>query len=218
MKEATEVFQAKPALRGTSHLLATVLALLGGLHLLIVAPPGSGPPVLVYVASLLALFGVSALYHKPMWKNSIRSRLRRLDHSTIFIFIAATYTPICLLALPHEIGQPLLAMVWICATLGVIKSLFWVGAPRLVTALLYVAMGWLAVGSLGALPAALGAQGVGLLFAGGAIYTLGAILYALKWPEPFPGIFGHHEVFHALVIVAAICHFTLIRAIVIEAV
>jgi hemolysin III len=206
--------KVKPRLRGVSHLYAALAAAAAGLWLLLAAPEGATGPVFVYVAGLVALFGVSALYHRPMWPLAVRRHLKRLDHATIFVFIAATYTPICLLALGADVGRSLLWAVWIGAALGALKAIFWPGAPRAVTATLYVAIGWLAVVAFSSLPAALGGLGVGLLFAGGALYTLGAVLYAARWPEPLPGVFGHHEVFHLLVIAAAVCHFLMVTGVV----
>src|SRR5690606_35554204 len=125
--------------------VATFVALVAGAHLVIAAPSEATVPVAMYVAGLIALFGVSALYHKPMWPLSVRGHLKRLDHATIFLFIAATYTPICLLALGSEGGQGLLTIAWIGAGIGALKSIVWPGAPRMVTAALYVSLGWLAV-------------------------------------------------------------------------
>ncbi len=178
------------------------------------APASATAPVAVYVAGLVALFSISALYHKPSWSTPARLRLRRLDHATIFVFIAATYTPVCLLALGNGTGHQMLTAVWVAAGTGVLKSVFWPGAPRLLSACLYIAMGWIVITGFSSLPAALGGVNLALLGAGGLLYTLGALFYAFKWPEPCPRVFGYHEVFHAMVIAAAACHFVVIRNIV----
>lgn len=207
----------KPRLRGVSHLVAAVFAVVAGSQLVLAAPAGTKGPVLIYVAALIALFGVSALYHKPMWSVRMRQRLKRLDHATIFVFIAATYTPVCLLAVGTERGHGLLMAVWIAAGVGALKAVLWPGAPRSVTAALYVAVGWLAAAGFSALVGALSPVGLALLIAGGVLYTTGAVLYALRWPDVMPGVFGHHEVFHVLVIAAAVCHFVMVRGIVFQA-
>jgi hemolysin III len=208
--------RVKPKLRGVSHLVAAIAAVLAGSQLVIASPADRRGPVVIYVAGLIALFGVSALYHKPMWSLRVRAWLKRLDHATIFVFIAATYTPVCWLALGTEQGHGLLLAVWIGAAIGAIKSIVWPGAPRSVTAALYVAVGWLASTGFSALVGALGPTGLGLLIAGGVLYTTGAVLYALRWPDVVPGVFGPHEVFHVVVIAAAVCHFVLVRGIVFQ--
>ncbi|NLE88385.1 MAG: hemolysin III [Myxococcales bacterium] len=207
----------KPRLRGVSHVAAAFVALAAGVHLLLAAPTGIIVPVAVYVCGLVALFTVSGLYHKPMWSLRMRQQLKRLDHATIFVFIAATYTPVCVLALGAEGGKRLLMAVWIGAALGALRAVAWPGAPRAVSAALYVAVGWLAIAGFSALVAALGGTGMALLIAGGVLYTTGAVLYALRWPDLVPGVFGHHEVFHVLVIAAATCHFVMVRGLVVGA-
>lgn len=207
----------KPLLRGVSHIIATFFAAAGSIHLLAIAPARAITSVLVYSGGLIALFGVSSIYHKPVWPEKIRKRLRRLDHSTIFIFIAATYTPICVIGLWDKNGPLILITVWICALCGVLKSLFWPHAPRFLTAGLYIAMGWIIIGNFGNLPKILSPLYLALLVGGGLLYTIGAVFYSLKRPNPLPGIFGYHEVFHAMVIGAALCHYLVIRSIVLHA-
>jgi len=197
----------KPLLRGVSHEIAAVAALFAWALLAAAAGPGR-PRVAsnVYGASLFTLFLVSALYHRPTWSPRARLLMRRLDHSAIFLLIAGTYTPLCLL-LPRSSGLPLLALVWAGAIAGVVRSILWVHAPKPLVAALYVLLGWVAVPVVPALRAALGGGVIALLFAGGAAYTIGAVVYATRRPDPFPRVFGYHEVFHALVIAAAACHF-----------
>jgi hemolysin III len=163
----------------------------------------------VYGASLVTLFVVSAAYHRPTWAPRARSWMRRLDHSAIFLLIAGTYTPLCLL-LPPSTGLRLLAGVWAAAALGIVQSIVWVHAPKALVAAVYVALGWAALPVLPAMRAVLGTEAIALLAAGGAAYTIGAVVYAVRRPDPFPRVFGYHEVFHALVIVAAICHFAVV--------
>ena len=197
----------KPLLRGISHEIAAGVALLAWGALVLAARPGLPRAASnVYGASLFTLFLVSAAYHRPTWKARARLLMRRLDHSAIFLLIAGTYTPFCLL-LPRASGLPLLAIVWGGAIAGVAQSILWVRAPKPLVAAVYVLLGWVIVPVVPALRAALGGGAILLLFAGGAAYTLGAVVYAARRPDPFPRVFGYHEVFHALVIVAACCHF-----------
>jgi hemolysin III len=204
---ATVLAPEKPLLRGVSHEIAAGVALAGWVALALVATPGRGRVAAnVYGASLFTLFVVSALYHRLDWRPRARLIMRRLDHSAIFLLIAGTYTPFCLL-LPPATGRPLLALVWGGAAAGVLQSLLWVRAPKVLSAALYVLLGWVVVPVLPSLRATLGGVGVALLAGGGAVYTLGAIVYAARRPDPFPRVFGYHEVFHAMVIAAAACHF-----------
>jgi hemolysin III len=172
---------------------------------------------LVYGLSLVAMFGVSALYHRPTWQPAARARMRRLDHATIFLLIAGTFTPFAVLGLEGRETTTLLCIAWGGALLGLLQALFWVHAPKPLTALLYLAMGWAISPYFGALRAALGNAPLGLLLAGGVAYSLGALVYALRRPDPFPRTFGYHEVFHALVIVASVCHFAAVLGLVVRA-
>lgn len=165
---------------------------------------------LVYSLGLLILFGVSAIYHRPHWEPEQRKLMKRLDHSAIFILIAGTATPICLLALPEKEGFQFLTLNWIVAFAGVLQSIFWVKAPKFVTAILYVAMGWLAVPYLSDLKSSLGMDKVILILIGGIFYTVGAVFYATKRPKLVPHIFGYHEIFHVFTIIAAAFHFFVI--------
>jgi hemolysin III len=196
----------KPLLRGVSHEIAAALALAAWVALAVLAPAAHARAAAhVYGASLFTLFAVSALYHRPTWPARARAFMRRLDHSAIFVLIAGTYTPFCLL-LGGRRGELLLALAWSGAALGVLQSILWVHAPRAVVAVLTVALGWLVAPLLPALHALLGAPGLALLAGGGVLYTLGAVIYATRRPDPFPRVFGYHEVFHALVVAAAGLH------------
>ncbi len=193
----------KPRMRGWLHFYAFFTAIACGVVLVSLAPALS---TIVYSLTVCGLFGVSALYHRRVWTERGYQTMRRLDHAMIFVFIAGTYTPFCALLLPPAKGTLLLTVVWAGALGGAVMSLIWPHAPRWVSAPLYLALGWVAVAVL---PDILGNGGVAalvLLLAGGAIYSLGAICYALKRPNPWPKVFGHHEFFHACTLVAAICH------------
>ena len=206
------VHTTKPLLRGVSHEVAALAALGGWAALAATAPPGAARAAAhVYGGCLFALFAVSATYHRPTWSTRARAWMRRLDHSAIFLLIAGTYTPLCLL-MDDRVGRRLLAIVWMGAGLGVARSILWVRAPRIVTAALCIALGWAVLPVLPAARAAVGDGGLALLAAGGVAYTVGAGIYAARRPNPWPRVFGYHEVFHALVIVAATCHFGVMYA------
>jgi hemolysin III len=197
----------KPVLRGVSHEIAAFVALAAWIALVAAAAPGRGRfAAIVYGATLLALFTVSALYHRPTWAPRQRLLWRRLDHAAIFLLIAGTYTPFCLL-LGGTAGAVELAIVWGGAALGVVQSVVWPRAPKPLVAAVYVALGWAIVPLTPALSGALGVPALGFLLAGGVAYTVGAVVYALRRPDPFPRVFGYHEVFHALVVLAAALHF-----------
>jgi len=204
----------KPRLRGVVHQWSSLLAVAGWVWLVAIAQtPRARVAAFVYGASITLLFVVSAVYHRPMWSPQMRARLKRLDHATIFVFIAGTYTPISLLALEPRLGVPLLAVAWAAAALGVLRVVLWPRAPRVVVAGLYVLVGWLAVPLFPAL-LALGPVGFSLMLAGGLVYSAGAAVYALKRPDPAPAVFGYHEIFHVMVTVAAVCHFVVVHQVI----
>jgi hemolysin III len=158
----------------------------------------------VYALSLMGLFGASALYHRINWRSvTTREWMRRLDHSMIFVLIAGSYTPFAVLVLHGPLAIAILVGVWAGALLGLVINLVWSDAPRWLHALLYVTLGWVAVGALPQLAGAIGVGGMILLGLGGVLYTLGAVVYAVRRPDPVPSVFGYHEVFHTLVIAAA---------------
>jgi hemolysin III len=203
----------KPLLRGVSHEIASGLALAGWVVLAVTAASAAArTAAMIYGASLFALFAVSATYHRPTWSPRARLVMRRLDHSAIFLLIAGTYTPFCLLMGGRQ-GRVLLAVAWTGAALGVLQSVFWVKAPKPLIAVLYVVLGWVIVPVLPAMRASLGGVGLGLLAGGGLAYTVGAVVYATRRPDPFPRVFGYHEIFHALVVVAAVCHFAAVASV-----
>lgn len=159
------------------------------------------------MTTVLGLFGVSALYHRKTWRTvGARTWMRRLDHSMIFLFIAGTYTPFAMLAMQPTTGTAVLAVVWGGALGGVTLKLAWPNAPRWVGVPVYLALGWVAVFVLPDLLENAGVPAFVLLLVGGVLYSLGAVAYATKRPDPWPRTFGYHEVFHSAVSVAAVCH------------
>jgi hemolysin III len=201
----------KPLLRGVSHEDAFFVSLGCGVALILAASNGKARlAASIYAVAVSALLGTSALYHRVTWRPAARRWMRRLDHSMIFVLIAGTYTPVALLALKGSLASTILIVVWAGALGGVIFKLVWIDAPKWVFALVYLALGWVSVAILGELPAAIGWLGVAGLAGGGLLYTIGAIVYASGRPNPSPKVFGYHEVFHALVIVAAALHYAVI--------
>lgn len=195
--------------------MAALVALGAGLVLVVLAPPGRATVAsAVYSASLVMMFSVSALYHRPTWGPAARQWMKRLDHATIFLLIAGTFTPFALLALEGEEARGMLRMAWGGALLGVLQALLWVRAPRVLKVVLYLALGWAVVPYLPALLEALGPAGLTLLAAGGLAYSGGALIYALRRPNPRPAVFGYHELFHVLVILASACHFIAVLGVV----
>jgi hemolysin III len=202
------VAATKPLLRGVSHQVAFFVALLATSNL--VAWARSGAPAraaFVFGASMILLFGTSALYHRRNWNEEQRLFMRRLDHAAIFVLIAGGYTPLFALVPASTGGHAALAAIWIGALIGVAKSLAWPKAPKWLTALLCVGLGWMVVMPVLDRTPVVGPLCVGLLVACGIIYSLGAVVYATKRPDPFPKVFGYHEVFHAIVIAASVCLF-----------
>jgi hemolysin III len=201
----------KPRLRGVLHEVAFFVSLVSGTALVVAAPTaGSAAVVGIYAVSISLLFGVSALFHRHTWGPVGRRRMRRADHSTIFIAIAGSYTAVAGIALTGWSRTALLCIVWGGALVGITLRQVWLDAPKWVIALPYVVVGWAAVAVLPQLFRALGGAGFTLLLAGGLAYSAGAVVYALKKPNPVPGVFGYHEVFHACTIVGAVLHYVVI--------
>lgn len=199
---------AVPRLRGVLHLWAFWVALVAASALVVAAAGATArAAAAIYGGGLCALFGGSALYHRWRWSPRWRPLLRRVDHGTIFVFIAASYTPPALLVLTGSLRWIVLAMVWAGALAGVAFSVAWIGAPRGLVAGCYLALGWVALIAAPQLIARLSPAPLALLAAGGAFYTLGALVYAARRPDPWPRVFGFHEVFHAFVVAAAAAHF-----------
>ncbi len=211
-REATAeaIASVKPKLRGVSHEWAFFLSLGFGVALIVLAKtPKAALAVGIYAVSLSALFGTSALYHRVNWtRPDVRMWMRRLDHSMIFFLIAGTYTPFALLVLNGTLGTAILVVVWMGAIAGAIVETIWIDHPKWVSALIYLALGWVAVAAFPDLWSSLGVGGAMLVAVGGLLYTAGAIVYATQRPNPSPAVFGYHEVFHLLVIAAAVAHFS----------
>jgi hemolysin III len=201
---------ARPRMRGWLHLYAVGVAAAAGVVLVSLAAsrPGLLPffACLPYALTVCGLFGVSALYHRHTWGPRGYSAMKRLDHSMIFVFIAGTYTPLYLLLLPRGTARSSLLLVWAGAAAGVALKMWWPRAPKWVGVPLYIALGWAAVFVLPRLLHRGGVAALVLIVVGGVAYSVGAVLYATKWPNPWPTTFGHHEFFHACTLLAAACH------------
>lgn len=211
---AGSVREMKPALRGVVHQWAFLVALAAGVALVLAAPEGEARiAAAIYASSLAALLGTSALYHRVNWsREGVRRWMRRLDHSTIYLLIAGTVTPFALLVMDGHLATALLVGIWSAAAAGIALELVWAGAPKPLSAAAYVAVGW--IGAAG-FPEILFEAGIGagaLIALGGVLYTAGAVVYARQRPDPSPSVFGYHEVFHVLVVAAAVAHFVAVAA------
>ena len=211
---ATVVADLKPRLRGWLHAYAAWISIASGVVLVAVAASLRGGPAGattgVYAATVTLLFGTSALYHRIDWGPRAHSLMKRLDHSMIFIFIAGTYTPIAALTLPRSSAVAVLVVVWTGAIFGVLLQSVWPSAPAWLSVPCYIALGWVAVLVMPQLLHSAGVAAFVLIAAGGIVYTIGGIVYGLKRPNPLPGVFGFHEVFHLCTLVAAVCHYVAI--------
>lgn len=202
----------KPRLRGVSHKWAFFAALALGVPLVLTAPTERATlAAAIYAVAVAGLFGTSALYHRVDWRApSARRRMKRLDHSMIFVLIAGTYTPFALLVLHGPLATAILAVVWGGALSGILLKLVWIDAPKWVSAVVYVCLGWVALAVFPQMLDGLGVTATAMVAAGGALYTAGAVIYALRRPDPAPAIFGYHEVFHLLVIAAAAIQYAVV--------
>jgi hemolysin III len=206
----------RPHLRGVFHLVAFVGAIVAGVALAVLADGGLATfSAWVYGLALAAMFGASALYHRFPWRSeSGRLWARRADHSAIFVFIAGTYTPFALLAFEGPTRWIVLAFAWGGALLGLALNMAWIEGPRWLTTAAYIAVGWVGVIAVPQMIANVGVAGTVLVIVGGMLYTLGAVTYAAKRPNPFPRWMGFHEVFHLLVVAAAVVQFVAVSLIV----
>jgi hemolysin III len=197
-----------PRLRGVTHVYAFWAALCA-VGALIALTPAGAPRVAaaIYGAGLCAVFGGSGLYHRWRWHPRWRPLLRRLDHSTIYVFIAACYTAVGMLVLSGATRWVVLITVWGGALLGIVFSVAWVGAPRWLCSSTYILLGWIALVAAPQIVSSLSVAPLILVAAGGVLYTLGAVVFALGRPNPWPRVFGFHEIFHVFVILAALAHF-----------
>jgi hemolysin III len=202
---------ARPRLRGWLHVWAFGVSVAAGIVLVSVVGATRGAEAAlatsIYALTVCLLFGTSAVYHRVKWSRPSRhALLARLDHSMIFVFIAGTYTPFAVLAMPEDTGRIVLATVWLGALGGVLLKTSWITAPRWLGVPLYLGLGWVAVFVLPSLFTHGGVATFVLVIVGGLIYTFGGIVYGLKRPDPWPRVFGYHEVFHLCTVVAATCH------------
>jgi hemolysin III len=202
----------KPRARGWIHLVSAVFAVVAGASLISVSWPlaglKAGLATFIYTVAVVGMFTVSAVYHRVTWK-SVRTRtwMKRLDHSMFFVLIAGTYTPFAMLAMPPDAGTVVLCIVWGGALVGVLLKMCWPTAPRWVGVPLYLVLGWVSAFYVAVILHNAGVAAMVLLAVGGTLYSIGGILYALRWPDPWPSTFGYHEFFHACTAVAAICHY-----------
>lgn len=205
----------RPRLRGVLHHYTFYVSLVAGAALLWRAPSRTALiAVAIYAASLSALLGVSALYHRITWSPAARRWMGRLDHSMINVLIAGTYTPFGMLAVSGSLAATLLAVVWGGALASIVLHLMWFDAPKWLSAALYVALGWAGVSAMPSVVRTAGWTPTVLLLAGGLLYSAGAFIYVLRRPDPRPAVFGYHEVFHALVVAAAATHYVAVTMVV----
>src|SRR5437899_6513291 len=201
----------KPRLRGLLHLYAFIAALLALPVLLLVSRTGRAAfAAMIYGLSLVALFGVSALFHRVTWSHRARRWMGRLDHAMINVLIAGTFTPFGLLVLSGTFATVSLALVWSGALAGILLHVLWIDAPKWLSAVVYVVLGWSGTAALPQLVSHVGWAPTALLALGGALYSAGAAVYALRRPDPAPAVFGYHEVFHSLVVAAAGTHYAVV--------
>jgi hemolysin III len=215
---ATPTPAQRPRMRGVLHQWAFVVSLVTGTALVLLAGGAKATvAALIYAISVSGLFGVSALYHRVTWSAAARRRMRQLDHAMIFVLIAGTYTPVGLLVLEGGLGLAVLVIIWAGAVAGIVLNLAWRSAPRWVGVSVYIALGWVAVIVMPQMIRDHGFTWVGLLLLGGLAYSVGALIYARRRPDPVPAVFGYHEVFHLLVIAGVAAHLAAITGVVLSA-
>lgn len=212
LPEAVAQYFGRPRARGWIHLYSALVAAVARTALVSVSwalvGTRAGLATLLYAFTIVAMFAVSATYHRVTWTSpDARKWMKRLDHSMIFVFIAGSYTPFALLALPANQGMMLFWIVWGGALAGVLLKMCWPSAPAWVGVPLYLLLGWVAAFFIVPIMHGAGVAALVLLIVGGALYSVGGVLYALKWPNPWPTTFGHHEFFHACTAAAALCHY-----------
>jgi len=203
---------------GLSHLGGAIAAIFGQIALLVVGWSGAAKIIslFIYGLSLILLFSVSTIYHITKAKPSILQTLRKLDHCAVFILIAGTYTPFCIIAFTGFYRWGLLAIIWTIAVIGIVVKIFYVSAPRWLNAIVYITMGWICISAVGQMPAVLPVKTFVWLIFGGVIYTLGAAIYATKIFNFIPGRFGFHEVWHIFVLLGALAHFVSVMTLLIK--
>jgi hemolysin III len=217
MSAAVAEALGKPRLRGVLHEAAFLVSLPLAVLVIVAADgPRARLSAAVFSLAVAACFGASALYHRVNWRPTIRPWMRRIDHAGVFLLIAGSYTPVCLLTLSGVLPIVVLAIVWTGAAAAIVLKFAWVGAPKWVAAGIGIGLGWVAVAALPQLVDRLNPVAVALLMVGGLAYTAGAIIYARHRPDPVPAVFGYHELFHALTLVAVACQYTAIAVFVLR--
>ncbi|EGD56440.1 PAQR family membrane homeostasis protein TrhA [Gordonia neofelifaecis] len=212
--------EARPALRGVIHKYSSFIAGAVGIVLIVGTAMHQSAvavaSVVVYVITICGLFTTSTVYHRINWRSpKARIAMKRADHSMIFVFIAGTYSPFCVMGLDSPTRWWVLGLVWAGAIAGVALKVIWPGSPRWLGVVLYIVLGWVIVWVSPMLVHNTGVAVIVLLALGGVLYSVGGVLYALRWPEPWPGVFGHHEVFHSCTAVAALLHYIAVWLVVI---
>ncbi|HXF52289.1 MAG TPA: hemolysin III family protein [Dehalococcoidia bacterium] len=203
----------RPLLRGALHAVAAALAGAGAAALLLIAAsPRAYVGAAIFASSLALLYSTSAIYHRVTWRPALRRIVKRVDHAMIFVLIAGTYTPFCLLVLSDAWGITMLSVVWGVAGAGMLLKVAWPEAPRWLSVPLYLVVGWLAVVAAPQLLDRLSGAPIAMLLTGGVLYSLGGVVYAVERPNPWPRVFGYHEVFHALVVAGSAVHYALVAA------
>ena len=202
---------SSPKLRGWTLLLGLVLAVPAGAVLLVrAASHGHAVPTAIYVVGLVALYGIGSMYHLLRWTPPARARLRRLDHAVIYLFIAASYTPVAVVGLHDAVGYWLLAVTWAGALLGATAKLVHFEGSRVIGGTMYIVVGWIAILGVHDFVTSLGVVDTILMYGGGVVYTAGAAVLATRHPDPLPEVFGYHEVWHTMVLVASAMHYALV--------
>jgi hemolysin III len=205
------VARPRPILRGASHLVAAALAPAGLVALLLLADsPRAYVGAAVFASCLIAVYATSASYHLVPWPDRLRGVMKRLDHSMIFALIAGSYTPFCLLVLSNAWGISMLSVVWGVAGAGILLKVLWPHAPRWLSVGLYLGVGWLAIVATPEIVGKMAPAELAALALGGAMYSIGGVIYAMARPNPWPRIFGYHEIFHLFVIAGSAIHFGLV--------
>jgi hemolysin III len=214
---ALELPKAKPRLRGVLHQVAFFVAVVVGVLLVVYADGARASlAAAVFAGSVAAMLGASALYHRVTWSVRARPWMRRLDHAGIYLLIAGTYTPVGLLTLRGTMREVVLAIVWSGAAAAILMKFVWVNAPKWLSAVTGVALGWAGVAAMPQVARYAGTTAVVLLGIGGLAYTVGAVVYARRRPDPVPAVFGYHELFHALTLVAVTCQYVAIAFFVVK--
>lgn len=208
------ISKLREPMNGFTHFIGLILSIIGTIYLIISSLNPYKPIHLIaftiFGLGLILLYATSTLYHWLKLSDSGILRMRKADHIMIFINIAATYTPVCMIALKNNLGWILLLIIWSIALAGIFIKIFWMHSPRWLSTIIYILMGWMAVVVIFPLIEVLQSEALVWLFIGGVFFTIGAVIYALKKPDPFPGILGFHEIFHLFVLLGSFSHFWMI--------